>query len=150
MTWQVVSLIAVVVITVLCVNYYFTQSSDPTCPWTCTLPPSMTGSVEPLPLPADMQPASTVSSQPLQEALDDKIALIARLLTRIGLLERAQIQNALAIRTMSDVRQVGMLAQFNELDGEYNRLFERHAKVQQELFDAQAAVRTLSRMAQKI
>lgn len=69
---------------------------------------------------------------------------------RIELLERALAQKDAAIRTMSDVRQVGMLAQFNELDGEYNRLFERHAKVQQELFDAQAAVRTLSRMAQKI
>lgn len=149
MIWVVVSLLAVATIVVLCM-ICSSQSSDPTCPWTGTLPPSMTGSVEPLPLPADMQPASTVSSQPLQEALDDKIALIARLLTRIDLLERALAHKDAAIRTMSDVRQVGMLAQFNELDGEYNRLFERHAKVQQELFDAQAAVRTLSRMAQKI
>lgn len=47
---------------------------------------------------------------------------------------------------MSDVRHVPMLAQFNELDGEYNRLFERHAKVQQELFDARASVRTLAKL----
>lgn len=105
-------------------------------------PVSRSESVGPLPLPADMLPKSI---EPTPPNLGTEV-----LLFRIRALEAMVHQKDLAIRTMSDVRQVGMLTQFNELDGEYNRLFERHAKVQQELFDAQAAVRTLSRMAQKI
>lgn len=141
MIWLVVSLLAAVALVVICV-ICSSRSSDPTCPWTGTLPPSMTGLAVPSPEPVSMSPESMPPTPP---SLGVEV-----LLYRIRALENMNRQKDLAIRTMSDVRHVPMLAQFNELDGEYNRLFERHAKVQQELFDAQSAIRILSRMAQKL
>ena len=106
---------------------------------------------EPPPLPADMRPASTAPPLPADMQPESTPTTPPNLgtevlLFRIRALENMVHQKDLAIRTMSDVRQVGMLAQFNELDVEYNRLFESSAKTTQKLFDAEGTIRTLADM----
>lgn len=102
--------------------------------------PSKSASVAPSP-PTAPEPLESIESlQSLRERDADK--------ARIKLLERALRQKEFIIASMSDVSRAPMLAQFNELDAEYNKLFERSAKVQQKLFDAEATIRTLTRMNQ--
>lgn len=116
MIWLAVSLLAVVVITMLCIAC-FARSSDPTCPYTCTLPPSTTELVEPWRLPADMRPAST----PLTfESSEETITRLQNAgfaaEARIELLERALAAERRIVHGMSNVAKAPMIAQFNELD----------------------------------
>ncbi len=94
------------------------------------------------PIQPSLQPASAEPSAPAVSDTEPSTETMPQP-SRESLMARFELLEA-ALKTMSNVRHVPMLAQFNELDREYNLLFARSAATMQKLFDAEATIRTLT------